>query len=137
MGPQGRAARLLVSPLTSRTTTFGNTGLRQLRCLSHTCRPVRPQRSLALKTPAVRLLSPQYARLASNATATAPSAKNYIESGVIAGAQDLVDVKKVLVIGSGGLSIGQAGEFDYSGMAILSMPLGRLRAPLWHARGRP
>ncbi|KAI8378136.1 large subunit of carbamoyl-phosphate synthase [Choanephora cucurbitarum] len=27
----------------------------------------------------------------------------------------LVDVKKVLVLGSGGLSIGQAGEFDYSG----------------------
>ncbi|CAH1767288.1 15560_t:CDS:2, partial [Entrophospora sp. SA101] len=26
-----------------------------------------------------------------------------------------VDVKKVLVVGSGGLSIGQAGEFDYSG----------------------
>ncbi|KAI3404035.2 CPA2 [Candida oxycetoniae] len=29
--------------------------------------------------------------------------------------QHLVDVSKVLVIGSGGLSIGQAGEFDYSG----------------------
>lgn len=29
--------------------------------------------------------------------------------------QKLVDVSKVLVIGSGGLSIGQAGEFDYSG----------------------
>jgi carbamoyl-phosphate synthase large subunit len=29
--------------------------------------------------------------------------------------QRLVDVSKVLVIGSGGLSIGQAGEFDYSG----------------------
>jgi carbamoyl-phosphate synthase large subunit len=27
----------------------------------------------------------------------------------------LVDVKKVLIVGSGGLSIGQAGEFDYSG----------------------
>ncbi|OLL26831.1 Carbamoyl-phosphate synthase arginine-specific large chain [Neolecta irregularis DAH-3] len=27
----------------------------------------------------------------------------------------LLDVKKVLVVGSGGLSIGQAGEFDYSG----------------------
>jgi carbamoyl-phosphate synthase large subunit len=27
----------------------------------------------------------------------------------------LVDVKKVVVVGSGGLSIGQAGEFDYSG----------------------
>jgi carbamoyl-phosphate synthase large subunit len=34
---------------------------------------------------------------------------------VIKGAQNPVDVKKVLVIGSGGLSIGQAGEFDYSG----------------------
>lgn len=29
--------------------------------------------------------------------------------------KNLVNVKKVLVIGSGGLSIGQAGEFDYSG----------------------
>jgi carbamoyl-phosphate synthase large subunit len=27
----------------------------------------------------------------------------------------LPDIKKVLVIGSGGLAIGQAGEFDYSG----------------------
>lgn len=27
----------------------------------------------------------------------------------------LVEVKKVLVVGSGGLTIGQAGEFDYSG----------------------
>ena len=26
-----------------------------------------------------------------------------------------LDVKKVLLLGSGGLSIGQAGEFDYSG----------------------
>jgi carbamoyl-phosphate synthase large subunit len=45
----------------------------------------------------------------------APSAKAYIESGVVKGAANPVDVKKVLVIGSGGLSIGQAGEFDYSG----------------------
>ncbi|KAF2485370.1 carbamoyl-phosphate synthase large subunit [Neohortaea acidophila] len=55
----------------------------------------------------------------SNQTATAPKAQTYIESGVISGAQDLVDVKKVLVIGSGGLSIGQAGEFDYSGSQAL------------------
>lgn len=27
----------------------------------------------------------------------------------------LIDVQKVLILGSGGLSIGQAGEFDYSG----------------------
>lgn len=45
----------------------------------------------------------------------APSANAYISSGILAGQKDLVDVKKVLVIGSGGLSIGQAGEFDYSG----------------------
>ena len=45
----------------------------------------------------------------------APSAKAYINSGILAGGKNLVDVKKVLVIGSGGLSIGQAGEFDYSG----------------------
>ncbi|KAI9828715.1 MAG: carbamoyl-phosphate synthase (glutamine-hydrolyzing) cpa2 [Thelocarpon impressellum] len=43
----------------------------------------------------------------------------YLSSGVIAGGKNLVDVKKVLVIGSGGLSIGQAGEFDYSGSQAL------------------
>lgn len=51
----------------------------------------------------------------------APSAQAYISSGILAGNKDLVDVKKVLVIGSGGLSIGQAGEFDYSGES----PFGR------------
>ncbi|KAK2784715.1 carbamoyl-phosphate synthase (glutamine-hydrolyzing) cpa2 [Emmonsiellopsis sp. PD_33] len=49
----------------------------------------------------------------------APSAKAYMASGAIQGAGELVDVKKVLVIGSGGLSIGQAGEFDYSGSQAL------------------
>ena len=50
-----------------------------------------------------------------NVSQEAPNAQAYLNSGVIAGARDLVDVKKVLVIGSGGLAIGQAGEFDYSG----------------------
>ena len=45
----------------------------------------------------------------------ATSADAYIQSGVVGKAENLVNVKKVLVIGSGGLSIGQAGEFDYSG----------------------
>ncbi len=45
----------------------------------------------------------------------APSAQAYIKSEAIRGKNDLVAVSKVLVIGSGGLSIGQAGEFDYSG----------------------
>lgn len=49
------------------------------------------------------------------ATQSAPSAESYLASGAVKGAGNLVDVKKVLVIGSGGLSIGQAGEFDYSG----------------------
>lgn len=47
-----------------------------------------------------------------------PSADSYLASGAIKPGSKLVDVKKVLVIGSGGLSIGQAGEFDYSGMCI-------------------
>lgn len=46
----------------------------------------------------------------------------YVESGVLEAAKGkLADVKKVLVIGSGGLSIGQAGEFDYSGKCILAL----------------
>ena len=45
----------------------------------------------------------------------APSAQAYIKSKAIRGNNDLVTVNKVIVIGSGGLSIGQAGEFDYSG----------------------
>ncbi|KOS20325.1 Carbamoyl-phosphate synthase arginine-specific large chain [Escovopsis weberi] len=48
----------------------------------------------------------------------APNARAYLDSGVIKPKQD-VDVKKVLVIGSGGLAIGQAGEFDYSGSQAL------------------
>lgn len=54
-----------------------------------------------------------------NQTQEAPNAQAYLNSGAIAGARNLVDVKKVLVIGSGGLSIGQAGEFDYSGSQAL------------------
>jgi carbamoyl-phosphate synthase large subunit len=50
----------------------------------------------------------------STAVQDAPNPKAYLDSGVIKPHQT-VDVKKVLVIGSGGLAIGQAGEFDYSG----------------------
>jgi hypothetical protein len=55
-----------------------------------------------------------------------PSTKAYLASGAVQEGKNLVDVKKVLVIGSGGLSIGQAGEFDYSGMfwlGLYSIPL--------------
>jgi carbamoyl-phosphate synthase large subunit len=52
--------------------------------------------------------------LASRASARDGAAAQVSEE--ILGHVPLVDVKKVLVVGSGGLSIGQAGEFDYSGM---------------------
>lgn len=70
------------------------------------------------------------------ATATPQSALNpqaYLESGVVKPKENL-DVKKVLVIGSGGLAIGQAGEFDYSGSWLLilhSYRESRLGEPHW------
>ncbi|KAI6875676.1 Carbamoyl-phosphate synthase arginine-specific large [Hortaea werneckii] len=73
-------------------------------------------------TKAVRQQTRSFARstrCAASQAQVAPNAKAYLESGAIAGGQNLVDVKKVLVIGSGGLSIGQAGEFDYSGSQAL------------------
>lgn len=56
--------------------------------------------------------------LAAAATQSPPNPKAYLESGVVK-PRESVDVKKVLVIGSGGLAIGQAGEFDYSGSQAL------------------
>ncbi|PKS06636.1 hypothetical protein jhhlp_007386 [Lomentospora prolificans] len=47
-----------------------------------------------------------------------PDSKAYLASGAVKPLSQ-VDVKKVLVVGSGGLSIGQAGEFDYSGSQAL------------------
>lgn len=58
------------------------------------------------------------------ASQEAPNPKAYLESGVIK-PQQTVDVKKVLVIGSGGLAIGQAGEFDYSGASPSNLRLSR------------
>jgi len=49
------------------------------------------------------------------ATETPPDTANYLNSRFVGGVGKKVDVDKVLVVGSGGLSIGQAGEFDYSG----------------------
>ena len=48
-------------------------------------------------------------------TETPPDTTNYLNSRFVGGVGKKVDVDKVLVVGSGGLSIGQAGEFDYSG----------------------
>lgn len=56
-----------------------------------------------------------------NSSASEAAAK-YVGAGILSPNLEndgLVDVSKVLVIGSGGLSIGQAGEFDYSGMLFV------------------
>ncbi|KAK0383151.1 hypothetical protein NLU13_9064 [Sarocladium strictum] len=74
-------------------------------------------RSLASKGISKRL-GTVTVRAYSSASQPAPNAKAYLDSGVIKPQQN-VDVKKVLVIGSGGLAIGQAGEFDYSGSQAL------------------
>lgn len=74
------------------------------------------QHLLSFKTPAwqqARKFTRSTRRYA--AVQEAPRAESYLESGIIEQGKNLVDVKKVLVIGSGGLTIGQAGEFDYSG----------------------
>ncbi|KAG9245709.1 carbamoyl-phosphate synthase-like protein arginine-specific large chain [Calycina marina] len=82
-------------------------------------------RYLYAKSQAPATKNARYVRLFSSSVVrrdqsqVAPNAKAYLESGVIKGAANPVDVKKVLVIGSGGLSIGQAGEFDYSGSQAL------------------
>ncbi|SMR52987.1 unnamed protein product [Zymoseptoria tritici ST99CH_1E4] len=89
------ARRTFLSPSTARSTPQTKLVHRQHRQFSHT---------------AVR---------AASQAEVAPNAKAYLESGAIAGGQNLVDVNKVLVIGSGGLAIGQAGEFDYSGSQCL------------------
>ncbi|KAJ2981700.1 hypothetical protein NQ176_g1871 [Zarea fungicola] len=52
---------------------------------------------------------------------TAPNPRAYLESGVIK-PQQRANVKKVLMIGSGGLAIGQAGEFDYSASSLTLPP---------------
>lgn len=45
----------------------------------------------------------------------AATSNQFMQDGALKKAANPIDLKKVLVIGSGGLSIGQAGEFDYSG----------------------
>ena len=74
-----------------------------------------------------RLFSASRTLASAGAAQTAPDPKAYLSSGVVK-PKEHIDVKKVLVIGSGGLAIGQAGEFDYSGMLVtraLRNTLGR------------
>lgn len=73
---------------------------------------LRLQKIPTARSQQLRSFSSTLNRLASQQP---PAAESYLASGAVSTGSNLVDVKKVLVIGSGGLSIGQAGEFDYSG----------------------
>lgn len=104
-------------------TESRSAALRSFSTANAASRSARAVASLPLKQTTIsvqrsqqlRLFSSCLRRLATDAQA-APSAHSYLASGAVKRSADLVDVKKVLVIGSGGLSIGQAGEFDYSGV---------------------
>ncbi|KAL1879073.1 hypothetical protein VTK73DRAFT_7399 [Phialemonium thermophilum] len=75
-----------------------------------------PRPSAALRFKGVHITK---RRLATAAPA-APSAGTYLQNlPKTFFKQPAADIKKVLVIGSGGLAIGQAGEFDYSGSQAL------------------
>lgn len=76
---------------------------------SQTRTSLKPSQNFQKRLGTVSIVRPYSA-----STQEAPNPKAYLESGVIKPKQT-VNVKKVLVIGSGGLAIGQAGEFDYSG----------------------
>lgn len=105
----GRSPRILracnTTPFSSTARPFVTLGRTTSLRLSNpqSCQSVQPRRPF--KSSTVWRITGQ----------EAPSAQAYLASGAIAGSKNLVNVKKVLVIGSGGLSIGQAGEFDYSG----------------------
>ena len=109
---ESRRSALALRPFSSQTTAHSTaSSLRLAKAPS----PWRPQQ--------LRSFSSALCRLASE-TSNAPSADSYLASGLVKPGSKLVDVKKVLVIGSGGLSIGQAGEFDYSGKLDESLNLG-------------
>ncbi|OCF54288.1 carbamoyl-phosphate synthase arginine-specific large chain [Kwoniella mangroviensis CBS 10435] len=68
-------------------------------------------RSYAVAAPAVG----SYGQVDGEPTLNSPSELARRISAKVLPKLEKPDVKKVLVVGSGGLSIGQAGEFDYSG----------------------
>lgn len=112
----GRAPALLrhgrrvavITPLSVRTLTFGASSI-----LAPTQNQTQHARFAQKRTFARSAI-----RCSAAAAQPAPDPKAYLDSGVIK-PQEIVGVKKVLVVGSGGLAIGQAGEFDYSGLLLL------------------
>lgn len=100
--------------------------LRLAISISRTCRQTpklrafhsTPNRSLALTLPARAVAAPavgSYAPKEGENVLNSPSELARKISAKVLPKVPRPDVQKVVVVGSGGLSIGQAGEFDYSG----------------------
>jgi carbamoyl-phosphate synthase large subunit len=87
---------------------------------SQATRPLQRSHLIEIRAPAWQQYR-KFTRFTKRCAAVqeAPKPEAYLQSGAIQTGKNLVDVKKVLVIGSGGLSIGQAGEFDYSGESTI------------------
>lgn len=83
---------------------------RQLRLLAR----LPASRSYAVAAPAVG----SYGQVDGEPTLNSPSELARRISAKVLPKLEKPDVRKVLVVGSGGLSIGQAGEFDYSGASL-------------------
>jgi len=93
------------------------------------------RRGYAVAAPAVG----NYGQVDNSPTLNSPSELARRISAQVLPKLEKPDVKKVLVVGSGGLSIGQAGEFDYSGeLAQLNdrgggyQEISDLPTPLYH-----
>jgi carbamoyl-phosphate synthase large subunit len=84
------------------------------RSVSRVAQCGRP-RTYAVAAPAVG----SYNQIDDGPTLNSPSELARRISAKVLPRLEKPDVKKVLVVGSGGLSIGQAGEFDYSGEFLI------------------
>ncbi|KAK4867648.1 hypothetical protein LT330_001158 [Penicillium expansum] len=112
----GQAAALLRQRCIAETRPALSLRAFSSQSVRSTVSTLRLQKIPTARSQQLRSFSSTLNRLASQQP---PAAESYLASGAVSTGSNLVDVKKVLVIGSGGLSIGQAGEFDYSGSQAL------------------
>ncbi|KAJ5705092.1 hypothetical protein N7536_000781 [Penicillium majusculum] len=112
----GQAAALLRQRCIAETRPALSLRAFSSQSVRSTVTTLRLQKIPTARSQQLRSFSSTLNRLASQQP---PAAESYLASGAVSTGSKLVDVKKVLVIGSGGLSIGQAGEFDYSGSQAL------------------
>ena len=129
-GLYGPREQLGPRPSPSLISSLSHIALAMLRSLVRTPRRLLPStfrpshsvwnRNYAVAAPAVGA----YAPVDGQPTLNSPSEIARRISAKVLPRIDKPDVKKVLVVGSGGLSIGQAGEFDYSGESKSSLSFG-------------